>query len=194
MLLKLQQAGKPVLRKVARTVTRQELATKHVQDIIDCMIATLRDAPGVGLAAPQIGESLQICIIEDKAKYHKNLSEELLKAQDRKSIPLMVLVNPKLEILDEETELFFEGCLSIDDYAGAVPRARKVAITGWDREGKEVSFTATNYHARILQHEIDHLDGHLYVDRMKPKSFMTHKNFVLLWKNALPEKINKSFK
>jgi len=194
MLLKLQQAGKPVLRKVARTVTRQELATKYVQDIIDCMIATLRDAPGVGLAAPQIGESLQICIIEDKAKYHKNLSEELLKAQDRKSIPLMVLVNPKLEILDEETELFFEGCLSIDDYAGAVPRARKVAITGWDREGKEVSFTATNYHARILQHEIDHLDGHLYVDRMKPKSFMTHKNFVLLWKNALPEKINKSFK
>src|SRR4051812_41423641 len=116
MLLKLYQTGQPILRKPAKRLTRQDLATKHVQDVIDFMINTLRDAPGVGLAAPQVGEPLQIIIVEDKATYHEAVPENLLKEQGRKPVKLKVLVNPTLEIVDPKTSSYFEGCLSVDGY------------------------------------------------------------------------------
>jgi peptide deformylase len=193
MVLKLHQAGYPVLRRKARQLTKSQLASRHAQEVIDFMIATLRDAPGVGLAAPQVGESLQIIIIEDRAKYHDLVPPEVLKEQQRKAVSLKVLVNPVLEIVDPATVLYFEGCLSVDGYVSAVRRAKRVKVTGWDRNGRDVSYEASGWQARILQHEVDHLAGKLYTDRMQPTSFMSAKNFTLLWRKALEAKIKKAF-
>jgi peptide deformylase len=194
MLLKLYQAGQPVLRKTAKHVTKKQLELQHTQDVIDFMIATLRDAPGVGLAAPQVGEPMQIIIIDDKAAYQEPLPPAVLKEQGRKPIALKVLVNPVLEIVDPETALFFEGCLSVDGYGAAVERAKAVRVTALDRKGNEVSYVAHGWHARILQHEADHLQGTLYIDKMKPKSFMTTKILSLKWRKALQADISKAFK
>jgi len=194
MLLKLYQAGQPILRKPAKTLTREALVSDKVQGIIDFMIATLRDAPGVGLAAPQVGESLRIIIIEDKRSYHEQVPPELLKAQGRRPIRVQVLINPKLQVIDPSPSLFFEGCLSVEGYVAAVSRAHSVRLDAWDRHGKPVAFTAHDWHARILQHELDHLEGKLYTDRMLERSFMTVKNFALLWRKALSAKIAQAFR
>jgi peptide deformylase len=194
MILKLYQTGQPILRKQAKTVSRATLASKPTQDIIDFMISTLRDAPGVGIAAPQVGEQLQIIVIEDKSKYHDTITKQVIKAQGRKSIALKVLVNPKLEILDKKPAHFFEGCLSVDGYVAVVPRALKVKVSALDRNGRPIEYVATNWHARILQHEVDHLKGILLIDRMFTKSFMNMKNFNKLWRKALPPSIEKNFK
>lgn len=149
------------------------------------MIATLRDRPGVGLAAPQVGESLQIIIIEDKAKYQEKVPGDLLVTQDRKPVALKVIVNPILTIEEPRDDaLFFEGCLSVDGYAAVVPRANEVSVSGLDRDGKEISFTATGWFARILQHEVGHLNGELYVDRMLPTTFITDKHYADKWLKA----------
>lgn len=193
MLLKLYQTGQPILRKPAKSVSREELASGHVQEVIDYMVATLHDAPGVGLAAPQVGEALRIVIVDDKAKYHEQVPKSLLEAQGRKPVPLKVLVNPVIKIMDPEPALFFEGCLSIDGYVAAVPRAKGVEVTAWDRDGQKLSFTAHDWYARILQHEIDHLNGTLYLDKMLSKSFMGMKNFNNLWRKSLQPDIEKAF-
>ncbi|MDB5175438.1 MAG: peptide deformylase [Candidatus Saccharibacteria bacterium] len=193
MLLKLYQAGQPILRQSAKSVTKQQLASKHVQDVIDFMIATLRDAPGVGLAAPQVGEALRIVIIEDKVKYHDQVHPPLFKEQGRKAVALKVLVNPEIEIIDQEKLYYFEGCLSVDGYTAVVPRSRQVRVTALDRTGKPISFVAHDWLARIVQHEVDHLDGQLYIDRMISTSFMTLKNYTLLWRKALTAKIKNTF-
>lgn len=193
MLLKLYQAGQLVLRKAAKPLTSKQLATKHIQEIIDFMIATLRDAPGVGLAAPQVGESLQIIIIEDKKFYHKKIDPKLLKEQDRRTIPLLVLVNPVLKVQDSQTNAYFEGCLSVEGYTGVVARPHAVTVTGWDRNGNDVSYEAHGWFARILQHEIDHLQGTLYIDKMLSTSFMTIKNQSVLYGKALESKLRRTF-
>jgi peptide deformylase len=193
MLLKLYQTGQPILRQSAKHVTKQQLATQKVQDMIDFMIATLRDAPGVGLAAPQVGASQQIIVMEDKPKYHDMVPKPILKEQGRKPLSLQVLVNPKLEVIDPEVVLFFEGCLSVDNYLAVVPRFKSVRVTCWDRKGNEVSFVAHDWYARILQHEIDHLRGVLYIDSMKPESFMSTKNFAMLWRKAAKATISEAF-
>jgi peptide deformylase len=193
MLLKLYQAGQPILRKKAKTVTKEQLQSKHTQEVIDFMIATLHDAPGVGLAAPQVGEDLRIIIINDQAKYHKQVPKEVLKEQGRKPIPLKVLVNPELEIVDNKKELWFEGCLSVDGYTAVVPRARAVTVKALDRNGKQITYSAKDWHARILQHELDHLKGVLYIDNMKLNSFMNLKNFNMLWREAGKTKIEKNY-
>jgi peptide deformylase len=193
MLLKLYQAGQPILRTPAKQVTKKQLSGQHVQDVIEFMINTLRDAPGVGLAAPQVGESLQIIIVEDKAAYHEPVPNDLLMEQGRKSVRLKVLINPVLEIINPAAALYFEGCLSVDGYVAAVARAKAVKVNALDRSGKEVSYIAKGWHARILQHEVDHLAGKLYVDKMIPQSFTSIKNFVNLWRKSLESDIKKTF-
>lgn len=193
MLRKIYQAGHPILRNQSKLVTKNQLAKESTQELIDHMIATLRDVPGVGLAAPQVGESLQIIILDDQKKYHEPIPKRVLQQQGRREVPLTVLVNPKLEILNEEMAVFFEGCLSVDGYLGPVPRAIRVHVKAWDRHGVLFSYVAEGWHARMLQHELDHLQGALYVDRMIPKGFMTAKNFVNLWRDSSQAKILKSF-
>lgn len=194
MLLKIYQSGQPVLRQKAKQVSQTELASRETQQFIDHMIATLRDVPGVGLAAPQIGQSKQLFIVEDKAKYHKQIPKTVLDEQGRRPVALKVFVNPSLEILEMDTNMYFEGCLSFEGYVGVVPRAKKVRISALDRNGTPISYTATGWFARILQHEMGHLNGELYIDHIQAKSLIGVKNFTELWRDATQAKLRQHFR
>lgn len=184
------QIGETLLRTKAQRISIETLKQPKTQQLIDLMIATLRDRTGVGLAAPQVGEPLQIIIIEDKKIYHEKLSDELLQAQARKPVGLKILVNPVLTIEDDgHTNEFFEGCLSVDGYLAVTPRANKVKVSGLDRYGKEITFTAEGWYARILQHEVDHLHGILYVDRMVSRTFLTERHYVTKWAKTSLKKL-----
>jgi peptide deformylase len=152
------------------------------------MRETLRDAPGVGLAAPQVGESLQLAVIEDKADYHKLLTESELKERGRSEVPFHVIVNPAIEVVTETPETFFEGCLSLPGFTALVPRARQVRVRCLDHRGEPQILDASGWYARILLHEIDHLHGKLYIDQMWTKSFSTLENYTRHWK-SLPLKV-----
>jgi peptide deformylase len=183
MRLKIVSVGEPVLRKTARSLTQEEIVSVSVQDLIEYMRDTVRDAPGVGLAAPQVGESLQLAVIEDKVEYHKTLSEAELRERKRSEVPFHVIVNPVLELLTESDAIFFEGCLSLPGFTALVPRATAVRVHCLDHRGKPRVIEAAGWYARILQHEIDHLQGALYIDRMQTKSFSTLDNYTRHWKD-----------
>lgn len=170
--LRIEQAGAPVLQTPAREVSLEELATPHVQDLIEMMFATLRGV-GVGLAAPQIGVPLRLVVIEDPAAAHAAVDPDLLVAQGRVPVEPHVLVNPELTVDDAEQAEFFEGCLSVDGYRAIVPRARSVRVRAFDHRGEHFERVAVGWYARIVQHEIDHLDGRLYIERMLPRTFVT---------------------
>jgi peptide deformylase len=173
MILKIVSVGDPVLRKKARQLTIDEIRSSRIQDLISHMRDTMRDAPGVGLAAPQVGQSLQLAVIEDKAEYHKNLGEADLKARERKPVPFQVVINPQIELLTPPEIAFHEGCLSLPGFMAVVPRALRVRVTCLDERGKPRTIEASGWYARILQHEIDHLNGRVYIDRMQSETFST---------------------
>jgi peptide deformylase len=172
-VLDIVQAGEPVLRQLARRLDAAELATPRIQTLIESMRETMRAAPGVGLAAPQVGESLQLVVIEDPARLQEGLSAQQLAERERKPIDFHVLVNPRLHVESEERAMFFEGCLSVKDFVMIVPRARRVRVEALDEHGTPVVKVASGWYARILQHEIDHLNGTLCIDRMCSRSFMS---------------------
>lgn len=194
MLLKILQTGNPILRETAQLVTLEQLASSEVQSLIDLMLDTLHDAPGVGLAAPQIGESLQIIVIHDKAEYHDVVTPDVLEEQRRRPVEPTVLVNPEITANSDKLRTYFEGCLSVDGYLGAVNRADSITVTGLDRNGQELTIEAEGWLARIIQHELDHLQGKLYIDAMLSRSFMNQKNFGLHWRKALEKDIVNAFK
>jgi len=184
MLLKLFQCGEPVLRRTARELTPDEIRSEELQGLITWMHETLRDAPGVGLAAPQIGESIQLAIIEDLPEYSRNLSPEQIKERERQAIPFHVIINPVLTPIGEADVEFFEGCLSVSGFTAVVPRYRRVHVDCLDGHAKPRSIDAGGWYARILQHEIDHLNGTLYLDRMYTRTFMSHENYAKRWKDV----------
>jgi peptide deformylase len=167
------QAGAPTLRERAGDVPRERIATAEFQDLIDRMIAVMRMAPGVGLAAPQIDVPLRVVVLEDTATGAAQLTDIERRERERVPFPLRVFVNPVLRPVADERAMFFEGCLSIPGYVGLVERNLEVEVAGLDRHGRPQSWRVRGWPARILQHEIDHLDGILFVDRMAPRSFMT---------------------
>ncbi len=182
MILKIRTAGEPVLRGRARSLRPEEILLPSTQDLIAGMRETMRDAPGVGLAAPQVGLPLQLAVIEDREENMKDLSRELLAERERKPVPFHVIINPVLTLeLSAEIE-FFEGCLSLPGLVALVPRARKVKVECLDEKGRPKVIRATGWYARILQHEIDHLSGALYVDRMRSVSLCSIENFGRHWK------------
>jgi peptide deformylase len=154
----------------------------------------MHDAPGVGLAAPQVGHSIQLAVIEDRAQYHKDIAAEQLAAKERQPVPFHVLINPKVVWQSEETREFFEGCLSLPEYTAIVRRARAVKVAYLDELGNSQSVEAKGWYARILQHEIDHLQGGLYVDRMETRSFSSLDNFSEFWKNLSPTEALRNLK
>jgi peptide deformylase len=160
-------------------LTREEIASPQIQELIELMRETMREAPGVGLAAPQIGESIQLAVIEDRAEYLADLSVEQLAKSQRSPVPFHVIINPKLTVLDNESIEFFEGCLSVEGFSAAVDRALNVRVECLNERGEEVTIDAHGWYARILQHEIDHLNGMLYIDRMKTRTFTTLENMFL---------------
>jgi len=181
MKLKIVQAGDPVLRKQSRALTKEEIVSPSIQLLIDLMRNTMREAPGVGLAAPQIGKSLQLAVIEDRAEYLTRLSADELAETQRVAIPFHVIINPKLTVLDKSPAQFFEGCLSVTGYQAIVDRALNVRVKCLNERGEEITIKAQGWYARILQHEIDHLNGMLYIDRMKTRTFTTGENAFRFW-------------
>ena len=167
-ILKVSQLGNPVLRKQAERVTREGLDTPAVQTLIDNMIVTMAEYHGVGIAAPQVHESISIAVIESTGA--------------RGVIPLTVLINPEVTILDERLIEDWEGCLSIPSLRGRVPRHARLRVDAWDRHGKNIQFVAEDFFARVVQHEFDHLMGHVYLDRMRVLDTLTHlEEFQRYW-------------
>lgn len=167
-ILKVSRLGHPVLRDKARVLTAGQLASPAIQTLIDNMVETMVEYLGVGLAAPQVHESLLLAVIESRGP--------------RGDIPLTVLVNPVITILDEEMVEDWEGCLSIPDLRGRVPRYNKLRVDALDRNGRKIDLTVEGFFARVIQHEWDHLMGHLYIDRMRDLSTLTHfQEFQRYW-------------
>lgn len=193
MLLKIVQTGDEHLRTKAKKLSLAQIKNAETQKLIDLMIATLRDQPGVGLAAPQVGERLQIIVIEDKKQYHARLSPQVLAAQKRQPVALQVIINPVVTILDSSQNYFFEGCLSIAGFRAVVPRADKLKVSGLGRDGEPLTLVAEGWLARIVQHEVEHLGGRLSIDTMLSRSFSTEKQFMKDWVNATPAEIRKHF-
>jgi peptide deformylase len=176
-ILKVVHVGEPVLRQEARPLSVDEIRSAEIQQLIETMRQTMYDAPGVGLAAPQIGLPLQLAVIEDKQEYTEKAPPEALAERERSPVPFHVIVNPQIRS-DEGVEevLFYEGCLSLPGYLALVPRRRKVVVDCLDHNGKPRVIEACGWYARILQHEIDHLAGTVYIDRMLPRSFASIEN------------------
>ena len=183
MRLKIVQVGEPVLRQRARPLLQEEIALPETQQLIVWMRETMRDAPGVGLAAPQVGLPLQLAVIEDRSEYSKDVAAERLAERERQPVPFQVLINPRIVEQSEEQVEFFEGCLSLAGFSALVKRSRQVAVEYWDERGQERRVEAQGWYARILQHEIDHLYGRLYIDRMESRSFMSIDNLSRHWKD-----------
>src|SRR5262245_22301690 len=190
MLLKLVQAAEPVLRQTARELTPSEITSESIWHLIQLMHQTLRDAPGVGLAAPQIGESIQLAIIEDLPDFSNNLTAQQISDRERNAVPFHVIINPVLTPVGEAKVDFFEGCLSVNGFTALVPRYRKVRVECLDENAKARTIEASGWYARILQHEIDHLNGTLYVDRMYPRTFMSLENYTRQWQDGRRQEVN----
>jgi peptide deformylase len=144
----------------SQRVPKEALANPTIQTFIDNMMETMVEYSGVGLAAPQVHESLSIAVIESHGT--------------RGNIPMTVLVNPEVTILDESLIEDWEGCLSIPDFRGRVPRYAKLRVDAMDRRGNKIEFTAEDFFARVVQHEFDHLMGMVYLDRMRDLRTLTH--------------------
>lgn len=181
------KAGDPVLHEPAREVSPEEIGSERIQKIIDDMVKVMRGAPGVGLAAPQIGIPLKIIVLEDTEEYIGYAPKEDTKSQDRRPFDLLVIINPNLQKKSNKSAMFFEGCLSIDGFRALVERFLDVEVTGLDRYGQPIKLTASGWQARILQHECDHLAGTLYVDKMVKRTFRTVENLQLPLANGCPK-------
>jgi len=180
--LEIVQAGNPVLRQRARALSVAEIRSREIAQLIESMRTCMREAPGVGLAAPQVGLSLQLAVIEDRKEYHKDVAEAQLLERERRPVRFHVLINPAIEEIGGEKAEFFEGCLSLAGFSALVARARAVRVTCLDERGRQKVIEASGWYARILQHEIDHLRGTLYIDRMRTRSFTSMENWTKFWK------------
>ena len=164
-ILKVARLGHPVLREVAGPVPLEDIPTPEFQRFVDDMVETMREYDGAGLAANQVHVLRQVAVIEVAANP---------RYPDAPQIPLTVLVNPVVTSLTEETEDGWEGCLSVPDMRGVVPRHTAVRLQCQDREGRPVDLVAKDFFARVIQHETDHLNGIVYVGRMRDLRTLSH--------------------
>ena len=164
MIRQIVQIGNPALREIANVVEESQISSKQIQGLIDDLIETMRHANGAGLASTQIAVPYRICVIE----VNKNP-----RYPYKPDIPLTVLINPKVTFLTEERINVYEGCLSVPNLRGRVDRCPEVLIEGLDRHGQSLSFIAKGISAGTFQHELDHLDGLVFTDRMNDASSLT---------------------
>lgn len=183
MLLKITTVGEAVLRQQARPLTVAEIRSAEIQQLIQHMHETVNDAPGVGLAAPQVGFPLQLAVIEDKQEYFAGLTAEQIATRERQPVPFHVIINPVLQQQSTADIEFFEGCLSVPGFTAIVPRSRQVRVECLDETGAPRVIEASGWYARILQHEVDHLHATLYLDRMHSRTFCSLNIHARLWKN-----------
>lgn len=168
---KIAQLGEPVLRQKARPLELQELGTPRIQALIQDLIETMHDADGAGLAAPQVYESVQLAVIEVRQNPRYPTAE---------TIPLTILVNPRLTpileqsspeaLADRDAITVYEGCLSVTGLRGRVRRPRKVRVQAFDAQGRALDFVWEGFRAAVVQHETDHLNGVLFIDRADPRT------------------------
>ncbi len=178
-VLPIVKLGDPILRKKARRISMDELASEEMQRFIDDLIETMKAANGAGLAAPQVGHSVAIAAVhvQDNPRYPY-----------KPNVPLTVFVNPTITPLTDETEMLYEGCLSVPDLRGRVPRVMRIRVEAVDRHGAPLDFEARGLTAGTYQHEFDHLEGRLFVDRVAdPSTFSTWANFDAFHKAAFVE-------
>ena len=159
-ILKVARMGHPVLRAKARTVDKTELKNATVQQFIDSLIDTMYEYSGVGLAAPQVHEGLRIFVA-------------MLDADGRGEGDAITFVNPEITVVGDQTVEGWEGCLSIPEVRGRVPRAQHIKISALDRAGKRFELELKDFPARVVQHETDHLDGSLFIDRLSEEGRKT---------------------
>jgi len=155
---KIIRMGHPTLRQVAREVSAQEIGSDALQRLIADMVDTLHDYGGIGLAAPQIDEPLRLAIIE--------IAGGPTRYGDLPELPLTVFVNPQIEVLDPAVAGYWEGCLSVPGLRGFVERPQHVRVKASDEHGEPIELELSGFPATVFQHEFDHLDGKLYIDRI----------------------------
>ncbi len=156
--------GHPVLRAAARALSPREVQSPRIQQLIDDMFETMVEYQGVGLAAPQVHEGVRLFVAGSSPDDDEGHGT---------GVPTMVLINPEVTTVGSETAEEWEGCLSIPDIRGRVPRATEIAVKALDRHGKRIEMRASGFTARVIQHETDHLDGVLFVDRMRSFESLT---------------------
>jgi peptide deformylase len=158
-ILKVARMGHPVLRTRARALEPSELKRPEIQRLIDDMLDTMNEYQGIGLAAPQVHESVRLFVAGSTDEEH--------------GLPLTILANPEITIVGPDVVEDWEGCLSIPDVRGRVSRARQIQVSALDRHGRKVELKVSGFTARVMQHETDHLDGVLFLDRMKSFESLT---------------------
>jgi peptide deformylase len=160
-ILKVARMGHPVLRQSGRPIEPKELKTVPLQKFIDDMIETMQEYSGVGLAAPQVHEPLRVFVAH-------------LDAEGRGAGEPIAVINPEIEVIGNTVIEGWEGCLSIPDIRGRVPRAAEIRVRALDRHGKRIEINAKDFPARVIQHETDHLNGILFFDRMRSFESLTY--------------------
>lgn len=165
-ILKVARMGHPVLRKPARAIDVGEVKSSRIQQLIDDMFETMAEYQGVGLAAPQVHEGIRLFVAGFPPQSRAQDEEDDGGDDDQDSMPLMAIINPQISVEGDETVEDWEGCLSIPDIRGRVPRARHIVVNALDRRGKRIELRASGFNARVIQHETDHLNGVLFFDRM----------------------------
>jgi peptide deformylase len=158
--------GHPILRKVAQKVKPEVIKTRQFQDFIQDLQDSMKHYGGIGIAAPQVGESLQVCVIE---------LESINRYGEEVHLPFTVFINPEIEYLTEEQQGFWEGCLSVPGLRGFVERPQKIKVKYLDGEGLAQELTTQGFLATVIQHELDHLFGTLYIDRIKDPKLLTYQ-------------------
>ena len=166
-ILKVARMGHPVLRTKAKPIDPGAIKSAAIQQLIDDMFETMREYQGVGLAGPQIHVGLRVFVAGFPASRRGDEDDE------DERVPLMALINPEITPVGTAVEEDWEGCLSIPDIRGKVPRAREIQVRAYDRRGRRIELSARGFTARVIQHETDHLDGVLFLDRMKNLDTLT---------------------
>ncbi len=188
-------AGNPVLRARAAEVPASDFGTRALEALVVEMVQAMRKAPGVGLAAPQLGVPLRVFVMEDGKHLMRALAPEGVAARRRVPFPLTAVVNPVLTPIErggtEPSEVFLEGCLSVPGYVGLVARHLAVELRGFTPFGDPVALELKGWPARIAQHEYDHLEGTLYVDRVLTRSLSTNEEAKARWLSASTDDIRR---
>jgi peptide deformylase len=183
-ILKVARMGHPVLRARASAIDPSDIKSVRIQQLIDDMFETMKEYNGVGLAAPQVHEGLRLFVAGFASRPEDDEEDD-----DAARVPRMVLINPEITPISAETEDDWEGCLSIPEIRGRVPRAREIEVKAYDRRGRRISIHARGFTARVIQHETDHLDGVLFLDRMRSLDTLTYLDeFSRYWsRDEVPE-------
>lgn len=177
------QLGDPVLRQPARSWDGQSPSPQELDELVRLMVDTMHTAPGVGVAAPQVGVPLRLAVLEDRWP----VGEETAVAREREPLDLIVALDPSYEVVGSRTAAHYEGCLSMEGYTAVVERPADIVARYATPEGEQVQRELHGWQARIFQHETDHLDGTLYIDKALPRSLSTPENYARFWAAPSPD-------